>query len=105
MEKAEEKYNEAWSVFANQIGKRELPRLDAYNGGVAYRIPPVGVTIINGMVHANTQFPGLQIRYTADGTEPTIKSKLYQMPIAGGKGLKFKAFNTNGHSSKTIVQN
>ena len=105
VEKAEEKYNEAWSVFANQMGKRELPRLDAYNGGVAYRIPPVGVTIINGMVHANTQFPGLQIRYTADGTEPTIKSKLYQIPIAGGKGLKFKAFNTNGHSSKTTVQN
>lgn len=97
---SEEKYNEAWSVFANVLGKKELPKLDYYHGGVTYRVPPVGISVNDGKVFANTQFPGLQIRYTIDGTEPTIKSKLYTHPISYSKDLKFKAFSIEGKSSK-----
>lgn len=100
--KAEAKYQQAWSVFANVLGKKELPRLDHYRGGVQYRVPPVGVKVLNGKMQVKTQFPGLQIRYTTDGSLPTYRSKLYQNPIPNVKGVQFKAFSTNGRSSKTV---
>jgi len=104
---AEEKYQQAWAAFANMIGKKELPKLDHYAGGVAYRVPPVGLKLLDGHVTAKSQFPGLQIRYTTDGTEPTYKSKLYSTPVVYTKGLRFKAFSSNGRASKTtqIINN
>jgi hexosaminidase len=99
--KSEQMYNDAWSVFANQLGKKELPKLAYYLTGVNYRIPPVGLRTQNGLIHANVQFPGLQIRYTTDGTEPNMNSKLYTAPIAYQKGAKFKAFNETGRYSST----
>ncbi len=101
----EEKYNAAWSLFATTLGKKELPRLDFYHGGVNYRIPPVGLKIQNGMVYANVQFPGLQIRYTTNGTVPTVKSNLYTKEIPYSTSLNFKAFSKNGRSSKTSKLN
>lgn len=98
--KSEQQYREAWSVFANIMGKRELPKLDEYKGGVNYRIPPAGVLVKENKVFANTQFPGLQVRYTTDGKEPTFNSKLYENPIPFQKGLKFKTFNAKGRSSE-----
>lgn len=74
--KSEKKYQQAWNFFANVLGKKELPRLDVYAGGVAYRVPPVGLIKIEGKVQAKTQFPGLQMRYTTDGSTPTYNSKL-----------------------------
>ncbi|GAB1464435.1 family 20 glycosylhydrolase [Pedobacter sp.] len=99
--KSEHKYQQAWNFFANVLGKKELPRLDVYAGGVAYRVPPVGLIKIEGKVQAKTQFPGLQVRYTTDGSTPTYNSKLYNAPVPYVKGIKFKAFSTNGRSSKT----
>jgi hexosaminidase len=95
-------YNEAWSVFANVIGKRELPRLDELAGGFNYRIPTVGAMVENGTVVANVQLPGLTIRYTSDGTEPTVKSNLYTGPVAEKGTIRLKVFNGKGRSSRTI---
>ncbi|PUZ19945.1 hexosaminidase [Chitinophaga costaii] len=91
-------YSEAWSVFANVLGKRELPRLDVYNKGYNYRIPPVGVSTVQGLTSANVQFPGLQIRYTTDGSTPTAKSSLYTSPLPANPRLQFKAFSSNGRT-------
>ncbi|MEZ4900269.1 MAG: family 20 glycosylhydrolase [Spirosomataceae bacterium] len=43
-------YQKAWSVFANQLGKRELPRLDHLSGGFAYRIPTAGAVVEGNQV-------------------------------------------------------
>lgn len=102
-QKAEEAYAEAWSFFANRLGKKELPKLDYYLGGVAYRIPPVGLSITDGKITAKSQFPGLQIRYTTDGSLPTMKSKLYAFPINYVKGMQFSAFSDKGRSSKVAA--
>ncbi|HEY0273331.1 MAG TPA: family 20 glycosylhydrolase [Chitinophaga sp.] len=91
-------YHEAWSVFTNVLGKRELPRLDGYNKGYNYRIPPVGVCTVNGMTSANLQFPGLQIRYTTDGSTPTATSKVYAGPLPANPRLQFRAFSSNGRT-------
>lgn len=96
-------YDEAWSVFMNTVGKRELPRLDTFAGGYQYRVPSVGAKIINGKVAANVQIPGLTIRYTTDGTEPTLNSTVYTEPVANTGTLKFKAFTAQGRAGQSTA--
>lgn len=95
-------YNQAWSSFVNVVGKRELTKLNYYQGGANFRIPTVGAKQVNGLVHANIQLPGLTIRYTNDGSEPTISSKQYVEPIAEKGTIKLKAFDSKGRGSRTI---
>jgi hexosaminidase len=86
------------------LGKREMPRLDYYNGGYNWRIPTAGVSVDEGMVKMNVQLPGLVIRYTTNGEEPTLKSPVYNGPVqAGGKIVKVRVFNTRGRSSRTTT--
>jgi len=100
---SERLYNQAWSEFVNIVGKRELPRLDAYAVGYHYRIPTPGVKLINGQVAANVQFPGYSIRYTTDGSEPTAQSNLYSAPIATTGTIKLKVFIPAGRASQTVT--
>ena len=92
-----------WNIFANTIGQKELARLDYVNGGVAYRVSVPGAIIENGTLTANVDFPGLAIRYTTDGSEPTATSTLYSAPVAVTGVVKVKAFATNGRGSRTIL--
>lgn len=101
--KAKKLYEQDWYKFSSSVG-RELSRLDHYAGGYRYRIPTPAVMFRNGMVSVNTDVPGFQIRYTTDGSVPTIKSKLYQQPIRHLKELRFRAFNKLGRGGK-IAQN
>ena len=94
---------QAWNQFANQLGHRELPRLDGLNGGLAYRIPPPGARIIQGMLYANTSFPGLDIRYTLDGTLPTLQSPLYTGPMEVATQITLQTFSPMGHHSQPIT--
>jgi hexosaminidase len=96
-------YNDAWSVFVNVLGKQELPRLDYLSGGFRYRIPTAGAMVENGKVLANLQLPGFIIRYTTDGTDPTINSKIYEDAITEKGTIKMKVFNTSGRGSRTIT--
>jgi hexosaminidase len=98
-------YNQAWSEFINTVGQRELPRLDRFAGGYQYRIPPVGAKVIGGKVAANVQFPGLTIRYTTNGDEPTAQSPVYTQPITPAGPVKFKVFNTAGRAGQTVTIN
>ena len=101
--KAEALYGEAWSLFVNAVGKRELPRLDAEGLRLRYRIPPPGLKVVGGRVHANIQLPGFDLRYTTDGSEPTVQSPLVQGPIQTKGLIQVAAFNRTGrkgHSSR-----
>jgi hexosaminidase len=98
----QQSYNDAWSLFVNTIGKRELQKLDYFHGGFQYRIPPAGALIENGKVTINCQFPGLLICYTTDGSEPTAKSKIYREPIAEKALIKCTVFDSKGRGSRTI---
>ena len=92
----------SWNYLVNTIGQRDLKRLDHIQGGVPYRIPLPGAVINNGLLEANVKFPGMDIRYTTDGSEPTAESALYQGPVqVDGKEIKLKTFNSVGRSSRT----
>ncbi|MBA9078093.1 family 20 glycosylhydrolase [Rufibacter quisquiliarum] len=96
-------YTQAWSEFTNVLGKRELPRLSYYAGGFNYRIPTAGAKVENGKVLANVQLPGLTIRYTTNGAEPTVKSKPYAGPIAEKGTVKLAVFDAAGRSGRTVT--
>ncbi len=105
VEKREEALLVEWDQFVNVLGQQELPRLDYEFGGVGYHIPLVGAMVIDKKVHANVVFAGLAIRYTTDGTEPTVDSPRYKEPfnVITGTTVKLKAFTTNGRSSRVSV--
>jgi hexosaminidase len=95
--KSDSLYHAAWVNFVNVLGKRELPRLSYYDGGYNYRVPKPGVVLQGGKYMANTQFPGLTIRYTTDGTDPDANSTLYNDAVTKDRNaLKFRAFDTKG---------
>ena len=89
----------AWNIFANAVGQRELKRLDYLFGGYNYRLDPPGAIIKDGLLFANTEFPGTEIRYTTDGSDPTRTSPLYSAPVKVNGVVKLKSFNTKGRSS------
>ena len=100
-EKSQILHKELWSEFLNIIGKRELPRLNAYAGGFNYRIPTAGINEKNGEITANVQLPGFIIRYTTDGTEPTKTSPVYNSGLTNNN-LSIRVFNTAGRGGQTL---
>lgn len=98
-------YWKDWSQFVNRVGKRELPKLDYLSGGFAYRIPTPGLIAENGVVKANIQLPGFELRYTVNGKEPDAKSKLYTGPLSEKGIIRVRAFNQKGRGGKTAELN
>jgi hexosaminidase len=99
----EKEIKEDWNIFANTIGQRELPRLSLLFGGYNYRIPSPGVTVENGLLKANVEFPGLDIRYTLDGSEPNRTSQLFEEIIElNDNTVKLRCFDKAGNSSRTV---
>ena len=101
-------YTTEYHDFVNTIGQRELLRLDSYNDdGIQYRIPPPGINRNGEIIEMNILYPGLEIRYTIDGSEPTKQSSLYAGPIKYSIGtvIKAKAYNTIGRGSRVSTIN
>jgi hexosaminidase len=91
-----------WNVFVNKLGQHELPRLDVKK--VNYRIPPPGAVIEAGMLKANIRFPGLTLRYTLDGSNPSHESSVYRgaLRVNKGQSVKIAAFDSRGRSSRVV---
>ena len=94
-------YREAWSRFVNVLGQRELPRLDREVSSVNYRIPTPGLKAEGGVVHCSVELPGFMLRYTTDGSEPTVRSSLVRDPIPFRGTVRVAAFNTTGRKGHT----
>jgi hexosaminidase len=88
----------AWSGFVNVLGQRVLPRLDLERGDVRYRIAPPGMAVEGGKVLVNHALPGLTLRYTTDGTPPTVRSKPVTGPIAAKGVIQAAAFDRTGRA-------
>ncbi len=97
-----QKIDATWNEFANRIGQRELPRLDYLFGGFNYRISPPGAIIVDGLLKANIAYPGMTIRYTTDGSEPSVYSTRYTVPVTVSGVVKLRAFSSNGRPGRVI---
>jgi len=97
--------DKGWNVFANTLAQKELPRLAGIFGGFNYRVPAPGAKIENGNLVANSTYPGLTIRYTTDGTEPTKTSTVYKEPVPINGKVKLKAFDAAEKGSLTMEVN
>jgi len=94
--KAAPLHRAAWSGFVNALGQRVLPRLDLEQAGLAYRIAPPGLLLDGDRVLVNHVLPGMVLRYTLDGSDPTPASRVVDGPIAGRGELRVAAFDRNG---------
>lgn len=94
----EEMYGKACADFNMQIGLKELPYLASR--GVNSRIAPPGAVVKDGMLHVNTRYPGMTVRYTLDGTEPDMRSSVWTgpVPVYGHTKAKVKAWYCGGES-------
>ena len=99
----------AWGEFANRLGRRVLPRLDAALA-YGYRLPPPGAIrqSVAGVttVFANIALPGLALHYTVDGSAPQPHSPAYAGPVArpaGARHFNIAAFDTRGRASRSVT--
>ena len=95
--------DDQWNVFANTLAQKELPRLNYLNGSYNYRIPLPGGIIEDSRLLANIEFPGLELRYTTDGSEPTQNSTLYDGPVEVSGEVKIRAFDSSGKMSRVVI--
>ena len=96
-------YREAWSRLVNVVGKRELPRLDREVPGLTYRIPTPGLKAEGGVVRCSVELPGFTLRYTTDGSEPTVRSPEVRGSIPLRGTVRVAAFTTTGRQGHTAL--
>lgn len=71
----------AWAEMARLLALREIPRLQA--SAVAVALPKPGVSAADGVVSANSAFPGLAISYSIDHGSTWLP---YRHPVPSGNG-------------------
>ena len=94
-------FERARAAYNAKVGLVELPVVD--NKGLNFRLGMPGIKIENGYLIANTQYPGEVVRYTLDGTEPTLQSPVLSEPVpltTVPQLIKAKAYYLD-HSSLT----
>jgi len=53
-------------------------------------------------VTANVLYPDLVIRYTTDGSTPTVKSKLYSSALPYQSNIQLRVFNHEGRGGRAV---
>ena len=93
-----------WNKFTNTIGQRVLPIIDNIYGGLSYDLPKPGGIIKNDSLYANSVFPGLNIKYTLDGSLPGIESMNYNNPVKLNKDdvVNLRLFDDKGRGGYPI---
>ena len=90
--------------FNNIIGEKELPRLTVR--GWEFHLRQPGVIVENGVVKMNSPYPGAVIRYTLDGSEPTMQSPVYTEPFASdAQQIRARLYYLGKESLSTIYFN
>lgn len=78
-EKERQAFNEALALFYSKVSEKEMPHW--ISRGINFRLPHPGLCVKSGKLYANTPIRGGEIRYTTDGTEPTLHSELWKAPV------------------------
>ena len=96
--------DDEWNSFTNTIGQRVLPMVDNIYGGLSYDLPKPGGIIKNDSLYANSAFPGLNIKYTLDGSLPNFESMSYTNPVKINKDdiVNLRLFDNKGRGGYSI---
>ena len=96
--------DDEWNKFTNTIGQRVLPMVDNIYGGLSYDLPKPGGIIKNDSLYANSAFPGLNIKYTLDGSLPNFESMSYTNPVKINKDdiVNLRLFDNMGRGGYSI---
>ena len=91
-----------WNLFANTIGQKALTMLEEWEDGVKFRIPEPGVKIENGILFANTAFPGLTIKYHIGSDTDDLR---YHDPIqlTTGSIITLWCETSQGRKGRSVV--
>ncbi len=95
---------EQWNVFTNTLGQYAIPFLNYQYKDLNINLPKPGGVIKNDTLFVRVQFPGINIRYSTDGSLPNSKTKIYQKPVAVASDAKvmLRAFDINKNGGKAI---
>ena len=102
-ENQKNKMNLEWNQFTSFIGGDFLSLItDNYN--IKFHLPKPGGKLIDNKLFLKSQFPGLIIRYTIDGSIPNINSKIYTGPVILEKYdyILARSFDHSGRGGLTI---
>lgn len=91
-----------YNQFSNMLGQKELPMLNKM--GVKFRIPLPGVKEKDNFLYINTEFPGLPVRYTTDGSVPKAGSARVTGKIPKSPRLKIATVMPDGRKSRIVEQ-
>ncbi len=75
-EKERQAFNKELGLFYSKVSEKEMPHWASRS--INFRLPHPGLCIKEGQLHASTPIRGGEIRYTTDGTEPTLRSELWK---------------------------
>lgn len=92
-----------WDSFVDRMCKYHFQRLESK--GIKYRLFTPEYTINGELLTVLPVGPGIVVRYTMDGTVPTISSQLYTTPISIRNAgiVNFRAFTPSGYASPVIM--
>lgn len=72
-------FDKALALYYEKISDMEMPYWA--KNGINFRLPHPGLQVKDGKLYANTAIHGAEIRYTMDGSEPTVQSALWEAPV------------------------
>ena len=103
----DEMMSKEWSYFANTLGHKTLNHLSLLYGGVDFDLPKPGGIIKNDTLFVNSVFPGLDVRFTRNGSLPSSDDELYtkEFKVLSSELIVLRLFDKTGRGGRDIVVN
>ena len=94
-----------WSYFVNTLGHRTLNHLSLLFDGVDFDLPKPGGIIKNDTLFVNSVFPGMEVRFTRDGSIPSPEDELYikEIKVLSSESIVLRSFDQTGRGGRHIV--
>ncbi|MDG2397387.1 MAG: family 20 glycosylhydrolase [Flavobacteriaceae bacterium] len=98
------KMKKDWNLFSNIIGQKFLPFISETYKKIQFDLPKPGGVIENNFLKLRSQFPGLTLRYSTDGSIPNNKSRKYKAPVQVFKDslIVIRSFDSQGRGGRSI---
>ena len=95
--------NKDWDKFTSLLGHKFLSFITD-NSNFKFHLPKPGGKIFQNKLILKSQFPGLTLRYSTDGTIPEVDSKIYFDPIdiSNENIIYARSFDSNGNGGRAI---